>query len=98
MEALVSGVAARVVFIDGEAVSYIEADQPETRIPVTRDAIPYLLLDAHDVQRLKATTEDEAFRCLLQKFNEDRGLRMLQVILDPSEVSRSEERRVGKEC
>jgi hypothetical protein len=44
MEALVSGVAARVVFIDGEAVSYIEADQPETRIPVTRDAIPYLLL------------------------------------------------------
>lgn len=85
MEALVSGVAARVVFIDGEAVSYIEADHPETRIPATRDAIPYLLLDAHDVQRLKATNEDEAFRCLLRKFNEDRGLRMLQVVLDPRE-------------
>jgi len=73
MEALVSGVAARVVFIDGEAVSYIEADHPETRIPVTRDAIPYLLLDAHDVQRLKATSEIEAFCFLLRKFNEDRG-------------------------
>jgi hypothetical protein len=87
MEALVSGVAARAVFIDGEAVSHIEADHPETRIPTTRGAIPYLLLDAHDVQCLKVTNEAEAFRCLLRKFNEDRGLRMLQVILDSSEDS-----------
>lgn len=85
MEALVSGVAARVVFIDGDAVSYIEADHPEARIPATPDAIPYLLLGAHDVQRLKATSEDEAFRCLLRKFNEDRGLRMLQIVIDPDD-------------
>jgi hypothetical protein len=85
MDALISGVAARAVFIEMEGVSYVEAERPDVKVFVARDAIPYLLLDAHDVESLRATTEAATFRSLLRKYNEDRGLRLLQMILDPEE-------------
>lgn len=85
MDALISGVAARAVFIEMDGVSYVEAERPDVKISVSRDAVPYLLLDAHDVEKLDSTTETSAFRLLLRKYNEDRGLRLLQMILDPEE-------------
>lgn len=85
MDALISGVAARAVFIDMDGVSYVEAERPDVKVSVAPDAVSYLFLDAYDAERLRATTETGAFRSLLHKYNEDRGLRLLQMILDPEE-------------
>lgn len=85
MDALVSGVAARVVFISGSQVSYIDADRPNERYNSTRAELPHLLADAHDVELLSATTEKQAFGLLLTKWNSDRALRMLQIALDSDE-------------
>lgn len=82
MDGLVSAVVARAVFIDGNDVSYVDADAPTVRHPATIAAIPNLLLDAHDVVTLKNTSIDESLRNLLQAWNSDRALRMLDIILD----------------
>lgn len=87
MDALVSGVAARVVFLAGPEVSYIDAERPTERHSSNRAALPYLLADAHDVEMLSGATEEQAFGVLLRKWNMDRALRMLQVALDSQEYA-----------
>jgi tetratricopeptide (TPR) repeat protein len=85
MDALVSAVAARIVFIEGEEATYIDAETPGTRTRTTLDALPYLLMGAYDVAELKDTSESDAFGCLLRKWNEDRALRMLDIVIDSDE-------------
>ena len=82
MDALISGVAARVVYLSSSEVYYIEAERPTEKYISSRAALPYLLADAHDVEMLSDTTEQQAFGILLRKWNTDRALRMLQVALD----------------
>lgn len=85
MDALISGVAARVVFLSPSEVAYIDAERPTERHVSSRAALPYLLADAHDVEMLRDATEQEAFIVLLRKWNTDRALRMLQIALDSGE-------------
>jgi hypothetical protein len=85
MDALVSGVAARVVFLAGSEVTYIDAERPTEKHTSSRAALPYLLADAYDVEMLKGATEEQAFGTLLKKWNTDRALRMLQIALDSEE-------------
>ena len=85
MDMLVSGQAGRIVFIEGNDVSYVEADEPDVKIPTSTAAIPHLLADAHDVVRLEGASEKRAFECLLRNWKADRALRMLQLVLDPDE-------------
>lgn len=91
MDALISGVAARVVFLSGSEVSYFDAERPTERHFSNRAALPYLLADAHDVEMLSGATEEKAFGILLRKWNTDRALRMLQVALDPGEYAATRE-------
>lgn len=83
MDSLVSAVAARVIFIEGNDISYIEADRPEVKRSCSITEVPRLLMDAYDVELLENTTAEFSFRRLLRKWNEDRGLRMLDIVLDP---------------
>ncbi len=83
MDSLVSAVAARVVFIEGEEVRFVEADEPTRQIATTLSAVPYLLADAYDVVTLRNTTSEESFSLLLGSWNADRALRMLDIVLDP---------------
>ena len=85
MDALVSGVAARIVFISGSEVTYVDAELPEKRHSSSRAALPYLLADAYDVEKVSGTTEAHAFDLLLRKWSTDRALRMLQIALDPED-------------
>jgi tetratricopeptide (TPR) repeat protein len=82
MDSLVSAVAARVVFIQGEEVSFIEAEKPTSQIPTTISAVPYLLADAYDVVSLRDTNVGESLDLLLKGWNADRALRMLDILLD----------------
>ena len=91
MDALISGVAARVVFLSGSDVTYIDAERPTERHFSNRAALPYLLADAHDVELLSGVTEKQAFGILLRKWNTDRALRMLQVVLDSGEYPATRE-------
>ena len=91
MEALVSGIAARAVFIEGEEVFFIEADQPINRRAAAAKDIPNLLAGATDVVRIPNANEQGAFETLLDLWNKDRAVRMLEVLLDSNE---SEENRI----
>jgi hypothetical protein len=82
MDCLVSAVAARVVFIEGNDVKYIEADQPAIETRTTLAEVPMLLADAYDVVLLKNTSTPAALECLLGLWNRDRALRMLDIVLD----------------
>jgi hypothetical protein len=85
IDALVSGVAARVVFISGSDVTYIDAERPEEPRRSSRAALRHLFGDAYDVELIKGVTEQQAFSILLKKWNTDRAIRMLQIVLDASE-------------
>lgn len=80
MNVLVSGVAARAVFIDGPRVSYIDADWPDAVRPASPECVSILLADAPDVLELKNASRDEALERLLELWNKDRALRMIQVV------------------
>ncbi len=95
MNALISGVAARVVFLSSTEVSYIDAERPAERHVSSRAALPYLLADAYDVEMVSVDTEQDAFRILLRKWNTDRALRMLQVALDSKEYQKTREDAVS---
>jgi tetratricopeptide (TPR) repeat protein len=85
MDALISGVAARVAFLSGSDVTYIDAERPEEPRRSSRAALRHLFGDAYDVELIKGVTEQQAFSILLKKWNIDRAMRMLQIILDASE-------------
>jgi tetratricopeptide (TPR) repeat protein len=85
MNVIVSGVAARVIFVSGAKISYIDAERPLEEKTSSRAALPYLLADAYDAESLTGVTREQAFAVLLTKWNVDRSLRMLQIIIDPDE-------------
>ena len=85
MDAIVSAIAARVVFVEGTKVTFVNAEKPSDRISTTRERIPQLLADAYDAEVLRNTDEGTAFERLLEKWNVDRALRMLQIVIDDSE-------------
>lgn len=89
MEALVSGIAARAIFIEGEEVFFVEADQPEERRAAVAKEIPNLMAGAIDVIRIPNTNEQGAFKVLLDLWNKDRSLRMLEVLLDSNEYEKN---------
>lgn len=81
IDALVSGSAARAVFIQGSSVHFIDADDPENLRPARAIDIPHLLLDANDIVRVKIKHYTDCFDLLLSGWRLDRALRMLQIIL-----------------
>lgn len=78
--ALISGQAARVVFIHGTDVSYIEAEEPTDRISICKNDISYVLGNANDIEETTVTQHEEAYPILQRKFSFDRALRMIDII------------------
>ncbi len=89
IDALVSGSAARAVFIQGSSVHFIDADDPQNIRPSNLAAINHLLADANDVVRLKINKYSDCYNVLLSEWQRDRALRMLQIVLindDPEDT------------
>lgn len=82
MDALISGSAARVVFIKGSSVEFMDAETPELLRPATLSSVPHLLAGAHDLVRLKVRKHSDCFSVLLDSYQKDRAIRMLQILLD----------------
>jgi len=80
MDALVSGSAARAVFIEGTTVHFIEADDPQNIKTSSPSAIPKLLEGATDVVRMRVKNFTDTYPVLLANWQKDRALRMLQII------------------
>lgn len=85
MEAFVSGQAARVVFVEGANVSYIEADNPTCVLKIPHTHINNVLGGATDVERLIVNKPSDAYGRLLEKYNFDRCLRMLDIAISEDE-------------
>lgn len=81
MQAFVSGQAARVAFVQGADVSYLNADRPLDKIKTNADSFGHLLLGADDVEQISVAAEEQAYPLLLKKFNFDRGLHLLDIAL-----------------
>ena len=86
MRALISGLASRAVFIEGDAVTYIDAERPEHPIPAQSSDVLTLLGNAPDIVRIDEATELDALQKLADLTARDRSLRMLQLLLDGDEV------------
>src|ERR1700720_3198138 len=82
MDFLASAVANRIVFVEGNEARFIEADRPTIQRKTTLSEVPLLLADAYDVVLLKNTSAAVAIENLLDAWNRDRALRMLDIILD----------------
>src|SRR5690606_33011438 len=82
VNAFVSGVAARVAFVRGDTVSYFDADQPDDVRECAIGDLGVVLAGASDLVQLKSTDFEGAVACLLDLWNKDRALRLLQVILE----------------
>ena len=85
MEAFVSGQAARVVYVQGMDVSYIEADNPTYFHIVSHTQINSVLGEATDVERMVVNKHEDAFNRLLEKYNFDRCFRMLDIAISEDE-------------
>jgi tetratricopeptide (TPR) repeat protein len=81
MDALVSGSAARAVFIQGSLVQFMDAESPDELHTSTLSAIPRLLEGACDIVRMKVKRHTDCFDILLRGYNCDRATRMLQIVL-----------------
>lgn len=91
MNAFVSGVAARVVFVEGNDVTYFEADAPNDLKKSSLSELGCLLAGATDLVELKRADKAAVFQCLLDLWNKDRAIRMLDIILDESSQEFSSE-------
>ncbi|MEH0293957.1 hypothetical protein V6R98_17320 [Agrobacterium sp. CCNWLW71] len=91
INALVSGSAARAVFIQGPKVQYIDAENPAVFKQTTLSAIPRLFEGAHDIVRMKIRKYTECFDVLLDAYRKDRALRMLQIVLEDDDLEDFEE-------
>jgi len=85
MEAFVSGQAARVVFVEGMDVSYIEADDPKRVLKIRHTDIHAILGGASDVERIIVDKHEDVFGRLLEKYNFDRCFRMLDIAVSDDE-------------
>jgi tetratricopeptide (TPR) repeat protein len=95
MDSLVSAIAARVVFIEGNEARFVEADAPAHENPIALSAIPYVLADAYDTVKLKNTTAPQSFQLLLSSWNADRALRMLDIMLDADSPEEEAQQAAG---
>ncbi|GAB5463388.1 tetratricopeptide repeat protein [Hoeflea alexandrii] len=91
MDALISGSAARAVLIQGSLVQFFDADNPKLLKPTNLWSIPRLFEGAHDIVRLKVRDYTECFDVLLEGYQKDRALRMLQIILEQEDIEDSRE-------
>lgn len=82
MQALISGQAARVVFIEGTSIWYINADDPNEKNEISRSALSNIFGTATDVERIDVKEPKDAFGPLLEKYNLDRGVQMLDIALN----------------
>lgn len=89
IDALVSGSAARAVFVQGSLVQFVDAENPTLLKSTSLSAIPRLLEGAHDVVRLKVQNYTECFDLLLTGYQKDRALRMLQIVLEQDDYEDS---------
>ena len=80
MTTLISGVAARAVFIEEQQLTYIDADRPEKVHSAPYSSLPLLLAGAPDVEALEGVGYNEALARLLELWSRDRALRMLQIV------------------
>jgi tetratricopeptide (TPR) repeat protein len=85
VNALISGIAARAVFIEGATVTYVDLDSPDDFIAVHHADIGNILADASDVVEIQSTDRDEVLCKLEELWSKDRALRMLQLALDDDE-------------
>ena len=81
MDALISGRAARAVFIQGATVRFIEADDPQTVKVSSLSTVPILLQGAMDIVRIKVKDFTDSYPVLLSNWQKDRALRMVQIVL-----------------
>lgn len=86
MNILVSGAAARAVFIEGEKLFYVDADSLDKVNSARISDLPNLLGDASDTVELQRATKEDGLSLLNDLWSKDRALRMLQIALDPIET------------
>jgi len=96
VDCIVSAVAGRIVFVDGNDVRYVEADHPTVKKMASLSELPRILAGAYDVVTLKNTTPTIAFEHFLEARNRDRALRMFDIVLDDS--SDNDEIHDASEC
>lgn len=96
MQAYVSGQAARVVFVEGTDVTYLEAEEPDNIISSSLNEIGHILGGASDVEAIEVGDRRDAFDLLLRKYNLDRGLQLLDIAV--STTDSSEVRLEAAEC
>ena len=82
IQALISGQAARVAFIEGTNVWYIDAETPTERHEIPYGALPYVFGEATDIDQIDVKDPKETFPSLLRKYNIDRGMQMLDIALN----------------
>lgn len=85
MNILVSGAAARAVFIEGEDLFYVDADSLGELKSARISDLPNLLGDAADTLELQSAAKEDGLSLLNELWSQDRALRMLQIALDPIE-------------
>ncbi|MBS3847730.1 tetratricopeptide repeat protein [Devosia sp. BSSL-BM10] len=82
IEAYISGQAARVAFVQGDEFSYIDADNPKYEVKILAHQLAYVFADATDVERVLLRRKEDSYTPLLQRYNIDRALHMVDVALD----------------
>lgn len=85
IEALVSGQAAKVVFIEGDDVEFIDFDAPTDRVAISRNHINRIFDGATDIEVIKIKKREDVFSLVLEKYQFDRGLRMLDLMLSETD-------------
>lgn len=95
IEALVSGQAARVVYIQGADVDYIDADAPQISKKIPRSEIQHVFYGASDVESVKVKRREDVYDLLLKKYSFDRGLRLVDLILSEDQDSHLKDEAAG---
>jgi tetratricopeptide (TPR) repeat protein len=82
MQALISGQAARVVFVQGAEINFIDAESPDEFHPIGRHEIRHVLGFAEDVEVINVAEPQDAFARLLEKYNLNRAIVLLDIAID----------------
>ncbi len=81
IHALISGQTAKVAFIEGDDISFVDLTQPQHRIQASRGALSYIFSGATDVEQIEIKDYSDSFRPALTKYNFDRGLALFDIAL-----------------
>ena len=94
MKVRVSGQAAKAVFWEDDRVWCLPLDAVEPR-PCSESDVPYLLLEATDVQVLEFDSRQQVVDALELAWPQDRALHLTLILLDPDSESNDRQDAAG---